>query len=221
MLRAQFGSSNYARAAADGHRGARGGGGARGGNRQNLIGDVVQSAGVDAAVIAVAEAGDLRERARNEGEELRKKSAHQKAFFQLKLDLEGKRKNLGEGNMLTYLLNDFKNKDIEKNDVNKVLRISGFFPENIAGITINDYRANQIEVLLKDDVAVDSLDIEDKLKRGGLDVIVSRFDHVEEYLMLYGLPLNSDMNKLKVKIEESIKPFVKDILEVKPCVHKD
>ena len=70
-------------------------------------------------------------------------------------------------------------------------------------------------------MAVDSLDIEDKLKRGGLDVIVSRFDHVEEYLMLYGLPLNSDMNKLKVKIEESIKPFVKDILEVKPCVHKD
>jgi hypothetical protein len=28
-------------------------------------------------------AGDLRERARNEGEELRKKSAHQKAFSNL------------------------------------------------------------------------------------------------------------------------------------------
>ena len=118
-------------------------------------------------------------------------------------------------------MNDFKNKDIEKNDVNKVLRISGFLPENIGGITINDYRANQIEVLLKEDVAADSLDMEEKLRKNGMDVIVSRFDHVEEYLMLYGLPLNSDMNKLKVKIEESIKPFVKNILEVKPCVHKD
>ena len=95
-----------------------------------------------------------------------------------------------------------------------------FLPEHICGITINDYRANQIEVLLKDDVVVDSLEIEDKLRRGGMDVIVSRFDHVEEYLMLYGLPLNSDMNKLKVKIEESIKPFVNNILEVKTCVHK-
>ena len=70
-------------------------------------------------------------------------------------------------------------------------------------------------------MVVDSLEIEDKLRRGGMDVIVSKFDHVEEYLTLYGLPLNSDMNKLKVKIEESIKPFVKNILEVKPCVHKD
>ena len=114
MLRAQFGSGNYARAAAEGHRGARGGdGGARGrGNHQR---DAIQAVGVEAAAM------DLRERARNEGEELRRKSNHQKAYFQLKLDLKGKRKILGEGNMVTYLLNDFKNKDIEKNDVNKVL----------------------------------------------------------------------------------------------------
>ena len=43
----------------------------------------------------------MRERARIEGEELMKRSANQKAYFQLKLDLEGNRKSLGEGNMVT------------------------------------------------------------------------------------------------------------------------
>ena len=74
MLRAQFGSSNYASAAPDGHRGARGGGARGGGNRQHVIEGAVQAVGENAAVMA----GELRERARNEGDELRMKSAHHK-----------------------------------------------------------------------------------------------------------------------------------------------
>ena len=123
--------------------------------------------------------------------------------------------------MITLLLNVQRNKSVEKNDVNKVLRISGFEPDQVAGITINDYRSNQVEVLFKENVKFDTLEIEEKIRSNGLDVIVSKFDLVEEYLMIYGLPLSSDMDSVKVKIEESIKPFVKQIVELKPCVHKD
>ena len=61
---------------------------------------------------------------------------------------------------------------------------------------------------------------EEKLRKEGLDVIVSKFDHVEEYLMLYGLPPSINMNSLRSKIIDSITPFVKRVLEVAPCVHK-
>ena len=58
-------------------------------------------------------------RARQEGAELKKMAANKKAFFQMRLDLEGKRKNLGRGNILTFLINS--NNGIEKHDVNKML----------------------------------------------------------------------------------------------------
>ena len=45
-----------------------------------------------------------------------------------------------------------------------------------------------------------------------MEVIVSKFDHVEEYLMIYGLPLSRDMGVVEEKIRESIKPFVKSII---------
>ena len=55
-------------------------------------------------------------RARQEGVELKKMAANKKAFFfQMRLDLEGKRKNLGRGNILTFLINS--NNGIEKYDV--------------------------------------------------------------------------------------------------------
>ena len=89
------------------------------------------------------------------------------------------------------------------------------------GITINDYRPNQVEVLFTEEVAIDTLDIESRLKVNGLDVIVYKFDHVEEYLMIYGLPLSRDMGEVGNKIREAIKPFVKSIIEVTPCVYKE
>ena len=78
-----------------------------------------------------------------------------------------------------------------------------------------------MEVLFTEEVAIDTLDIESRLKVNGLDVIVSKFDHVEEYLMIYGLPLSRDMGEVGNKIREAIKPFVKSIIEVTPCVYKE
>ena len=92
-------------------------------------------------------------RARQEGVELKKMAANKKAFFQMRLDLEGKRNNLGRGNILTFLINS--NNGIEKQDVNKMLRCGGFQPAQVKGITFNVYRSNQVEVLFHDEVDVD------------------------------------------------------------------
>ena len=159
-------------------------------------------------------------RARHEGAELKKMAANKKAFFQMRLDLEGKRKNLGRGNILTFLINS--NNGIEKQDVNKMLRCGGFQPAQVKGITFNVYRSNQVEVLFHEEVNVDIKEVEEKIKRDAqMDVIVGKFDHLEEYLMLYGLPLSSDMVSLRAQIEETIKPFVKKILDLEPTLHRD
>ena len=53
-----------------------------------------------------------------------------------------------------------------------------------------------------------------------MDIIVSKFDHSEEFLMLYGLPPTKEVESLKMKIKESITPFVKKVLEVTPCIYR-
>ena len=152
-----------------------------------------------------------RREAMTEGANLKKKAASKKAFFSMKMDLEGNRKELGKGNIVSFLLHagGTGNQSVEKKDINKVLRCSGFTTSQVLGITINDYRPNQVEVLFKEEVAIATLDIESRLKVNGLDVIVSKFDHVEEYLMIYGLPLSRDMGEVGNKIRKAIKPFVK------------
>ena len=157
-------------------------------------------------------------RATAEGEDLKKLAQKKKAFFQMRLDLEGNRKRLGKGNIVTFLLNS---RIVEKSEVNKMLRVGGFTCGQVKGITLNSYRDNQVEVLFSDDVVIDVLKIEADCKKEGIDVIVSKFDHTEEYLMLYGLPLCDNMGVVKEKIIESIRPFVKDVIEVIPCVHKE
>ena len=75
--------------------------------------------------------------AQQEGIDLKKLAENKKAFYQMRLDLEGKRKNLGKGNILTFLINN-NNTGIEKSDVNKMLRCGGFQPAQVKGITLND-----------------------------------------------------------------------------------
>ena len=58
------------------------------------------------------------------------------------------------------------------------------------------------------------------MRRGGIDAIVSKFDHIEDFLMIYGLPPTVDIEVMKLKISEAVSPFVKKVLEVVPCVHK-
>ena len=162
---------------------------------------------------------NLAAQARLQGVELQKEAAKKKLYFQQKMVIEGNRKGLGKGNILVFTIGDPK-QGIEYNDVNKVLRIGGFNPDQVKAIKLSDFRVNQVEVLFRSDVEIDTLKIEEKLRTGEMDVQVSRFDHAEEYVMLYGLPPTSNIEKLKELIIESTAPFVRKILEVTPCIHR-
>ena len=48
----------------------------------------------------------MANRAVNEGRNLRKEAETKKRYFQQKLNLEGNRKKLGKGNIITFLIND-------------------------------------------------------------------------------------------------------------------
>ena len=173
----------------------------------------------DSSAPGVSPRLSMANRAVNEGRNLRKEAENKKRYFQQKLNLEGNRKKLGKGNIITFLIND-ENQGIEKGDINKVLRISGFNVGDIEGIKLNDFRSNQVEVLLKSGFQVDVQVIEERLKNANIDAAVSKFDHIEEFIMIYGLPLTSDMKNLELKILETLKPFVKKVLEIAPCKHK-
>ena len=56
-----------------------------------------------------------------------------------------------------------------------------------------------------------------KIKDAGINAIVSKFESLEEVLILYGLPLTNDIEGLKSIIIETIAPFVKRVGEVFPC----
>ena len=70
-----------------------------------------------------------------------------------------------------------------------MLRISGFSVGDVEGIKLNDFRSNQVEVLLKPGLCVDVQQIEERLRNANIDAAVSKFNHVEEFLMIYRLPL--------------------------------
>ena len=95
-----------------------------------------------------------------------------------------------------------------------MLRISGFSVGDVEGIKLNDFRSNQVEVLLKPGLYVDVQQIDESLRKENIDATVSKFDHVEEFIMIYGLPLTSDMENLESKILDALKLFVKKFLRL-------
>ena len=158
-----------------------------------------------------------------QGRELRDLVVKKQAFLQMRFDCDSNRKNLGEGNILTFLLNEgnSENSEVEKKDVNKMLRCAGFNAVDVLGITKNDFRTNQVEVCFADGVELNIPVIEANLKNNGIDANISKFDKIEEYLTIYGLPLSSNMDFIKDQISDSIKAFVKEVIEVTPLCHVD
>ena len=189
------------------------GGDLSGGARARHVGEARDTNGDPAA-----QRYQMQQAAFRQGRDLVREAANKKFFFQQKLFLEGKRKGLGKGNIVTFLMGDAR-AGIETSDVSKILRVGGFKPEQIVTIKLNDFRANQVEVLFKPEVDIDAQGVEEKLRRQQLNVNVSKFEHIEEFLMIYGLPPTFDVGILKMKVNEAITPFVKKILEVTPCVH--
>ena len=88
---------------------------------------------------------NIAAQARKEGSELVKEAARKKFFFQQKMTLEGKRKSLGKGNIVTFLIS-YAKQGLDFNEVNKILRVGGFNPDQVMAIKLNDFRDNQVEV---------------------------------------------------------------------------
>ena len=210
-------------------RGWRGGGGARGGYERGGRGasqgngrgqQIEQNDRQDMIALARRQGQEANQQAREMKEQVLKR----KAYLQLKWDLDCNRKHLGRGNIVNILINEATQRVISENkkgNVNKMLRISGFNSDDVMGITINEYRPNQVEVMFKDEVQVDTNDMETKINTNGFDVSISRFDKAEDFLIIYGLPLTNNVEYVKDQIKEAIGPFVKEVTEVKPLVHSD
>ena len=235
MRRGGWGPKSYAQVADHGGGGWRGGGGGgRGGQGQGgpRPGTVQQRGhqerhdvqeirtGLQAGIIAVNRQAQVAER---EARDLKSQAFKKKAYLQLKWDLDCNRKHLGKGNIVNILINDQNQRvvNIEKKNINKMLRVSGFSVEDVLGITINEYRSNQVEVMFKDEVLVDTVDMENKINSDGFDVTVVKFDKAEDHLVIYGLPLTNNVKYMEEQIREAVGPFVKEVTEVKPLVHSD
>ena len=215
MQRVDWRARTYARAAEDpgGQDPGGGGGGGRGrggGGRGRGYGREQGVEGGD-RVAMIAEAN-------RQGKMLADK---RQAFQQMKWDCNSNRTNLGEGNIYTFLVNEGNaaNSVFERSDVNKMLRVGGFTTSDVLGITKNDFRPNQIEVSFDNHVEINILELEDRIKNHGVDVSISKFDKIEEFLTIYGLPLSSNMAYVKEQIFDSIKAFVKEVVEVIPLKH--
>ena len=76
---------------------------------------------------------NLGAQARLQGAELQREAAKKKFYFQQKMELEGNRKTLGKGNIVTFLIGDAK-QVLQYNDFNKVLRVAGFTPDQVLAI---------------------------------------------------------------------------------------
>ena len=144
--------------------------------------------------------------------------ARQKSFiFKQKLMLEERRRKLGKGSIVTFLI-DPKTEN-KQPFMNNVLKTAGFKPSDVKSIKINEFRNNQIEVLFQDEVDINTERIENKIREKGIMIQVAKFDDKQEVVMLYGLPLSEDMEVMKTMIQEAIGPFVKNIVEIKATKH--
>ena len=202
MLRNTWGKRSYVAALSGGSRVPDPGGGdtgvhsGRGGSRSRHEVEVGVGNGDPAA-----QRDQMQQAAMRQGRDLVREASNKKFFFQQKLFLEGKRKELGKGNIVTFLMGDAR-AGIDTSDVSKILRVGGFKPDQIVTIKLNDFRANQVEVLFKPEVEVDAQGVEEKLRRQQLNVNVSKFEHIEEFLMIYGLPPTFDVGVLKMKVND-------------------
>ena len=142
----------------------------------------------------------------------------QNAFLN-KILLETQRRQYAKGNIVTFLYPDIAMNQLQMHVVTRALRTCGFKVSDIVSVKLNDYRTNQAEVMLKDDVQFSLSEMDRKLKDAGIEAVVNTFDCVEEVLMIYGLPLTNDFDGMKKVIQETIAPFVKSVGHVVPCTY--
>ena len=147
----------------------------------------------------------------------RVRAKNSKFLYEQKLIMEGKRKHLAKGLILTFLL---RKEDCSYPFMGKVLREAGFLPNQVKALKINEYRGTEAEVLFAEGTVLNIQDIQTKLQGASMDVTVSNFEGDEEVFLLEGLPLTDDHETMKEMIREAIWPFVKNVKEITPTTYK-
>ena len=148
--------------------------------------------------------------------DLSKKKRH---WLLTKLELEVRRKLIGKGNIFTMLYPDFNRDELKQLDVVKALRTCGIPSWDVLAVKLNDFRSNQAEIRVKDEYVLNLDKMESDLKASGINVVINKFDTTEEIIMLYGLPLTSDIDGMTEMIRETIAPFVQNVGNIVPCVY--
>ena len=111
--------------------------------------------------------------------------------------------------------------NISQMEVAKLLKSSGFNGNDIEGISFNPYREGQVEVQFKKETRVDYSKIEQALVEGKYKLEIAPFDHIEEVVIIRGLPLTDDIKGMEEKIKEAIRPFVKEVKRMEACKHRE
>ena len=145
-----------------------------------------------------------------------------KLQFDTKLALENLRRQMSKGGEIVTLMKEKEEGgSISQSEVAKVLKESGFKGDDIEGISFNPYREGQVEIQFKKDRKVDYGRMEQVVRDGKYKLDISPYDHIEEVVMIRGLPLTDDIKGMEESITEAIRPFVKQIKRLEACKHRD
>ena len=158
-------------------------------------------------------------------EEKRQRAEKLKKAFQVKLQLEGNRQGLGKGKKMFTVMKDRVNDAdpvlITQAEIGRLLVKANVEKDEVIGIKHNEFRKGQVEILLKDDAKVDSNTLKGVIEKEDMKMSVGSFGQIDEVFMIYGLPLTTDVEGLKVKIKEAIVPFVKRVISIEASKHYD
>ena len=156
-------------------------------------------------------------------EERREQMKQRKLQFDTKLALENLRRQMSKGGEIVTIMKEKEEggNNISQMDVAKLLKSSGFNGNDIEGISFNPYREGQVEVQFKKETRVDYSKIEQALVEGKYKLEIAPFDHIEEVVIIRGLPLTDDIKGMEEKIKEAIQPFVKEVKRMEACKHRE
>ena len=157
-------------------------------------------------------------------QERNQRFANSRKEFQSRLEMEGNRKSLGKGNIVTVMKDKIDDSDpvlIQMREIGKLLTHCQIPKEHVLGLKQNEFRRGQVEIFLKEEVNVDLVKMEEVIEKEQMNMTVGKFDHVEEVIMLYGLPFSTDFGGMKDRIKEAVGPFVEEIISVEPSRYYD
>ena len=159
-------------------------------------------------------------------EERKRMAKNRQAQFETKLFLENLRRNMSKGGEIITLMKertDMRTNEtsITQMEVANILKSAGVKVEEVEGITFNPYRTGQVEIQFKKGVKVDTGKMEDEISKNEMKIEIAPYDHIEEVIMIKGIPLSEDLEGLRGKIEETIRPFVKQVKRIEACKYRD